>query len=127
MKYVLDLKDTVTKLFPGEGEKDTNETFYRYHITTDDGKVLMVVWFSQHENGNIYTVYAATRCEKLEPFEVWFDTPLDGPYKPSGWYFRLKSTNITNENFNQIHSGMQMLQYVCNTAMKIFDDKEHKR
>ena len=29
MKYVLDLKDTVTKLFPGEGKKDTNETFYR--------------------------------------------------------------------------------------------------
>ena len=54
MKYVLDLKDKVTKLFP---EKDTEEkgTFYRYLITTDDNKILATIWFTQHENRNIFS------------------------------------------------------------------------
>lgn len=125
MKYVLDLKDKVTRLH--SDEKDTNETFYRYNITTDDDKVLMVVWFSQKDDGNIYSVYASAKSKKIEKFDVYFNVPIDGPYKPTCWYFKLPSLDIDNHNFYEVHSGMQMLQYVCNTAMQIFEDKEHKR
>ena len=118
MRYVLDYKDDTTNL---------NETFYRYHIMTDNNILLMKVWFTQHRNGNIYMVYCNLDYDMFKEFNLYFEVPLDGPYKPRGWYFNIRPTSIDNKSFGDIHRGMQMLQYTANCAMQIFEDEEHKK
>ena len=128
MKYVLDVKDKVTKLFP-EKENKYKETFYRYLITTDDDKTLATIWFTQHENRNIYSVGCQLNSDKLEPyFNLYYNVPMDGyVWRPESYHISLKRSDITDKDFNKIHSGLQMLQYVANCGMTIFEDKEHKR
>ena len=126
MKYVLDFKEEVTKLCPDE--KDVDETFYRYKIVTDTDITLMTVWFVQQHNGNIFHVGCKLDSPKFEHFNLFFEVPLrDKPYRPTHWTVQPKVVIITNENFYQFHSGLQMLQYAGNCAMTIFEDKEHIR
>ena len=128
MKYVLDFKDEVTVLFPEKGN-EYKETFYRYLITTDDNKTLATIWFTQHENRNIYSVGCQLNSDKLEPyFNLYYNVPIDGPvWKPENYDISLKHNIIADKDFNKIHSGLQMLQYVANCGMTIFEDEEHKR
>ena len=126
MRYVLDLKDYVTKL--NSDEKDYNDSFYRYYILDCNDERIATVWFSQKEDsGNIYSVYCQLKSSKLENFGLFIDVPLDGPYKPNRYEIRIKNPHINEENFHTIHKGLEMTRTLAHCVMSIFDNEEHTR
>ena len=70
MKYVLDLKDYVTKL--DSEEKDYNENFYRYYVLDCNDERVATVWFSQKEDsGNIYTISVRLLSKEFDGFDIF--------------------------------------------------------
>ena len=126
MKYILDLKDYVTRL--DSDLKDMNECFYRYNIVDDMGNVLAVVWFTQMEDtGNIYSVACRLESNKLEDFGLFINVPIDGPYRPNNYDIRIKNTYVNETNFYKIQTGLEMTRNIAHCVMSIFGNEEHIR
>lgn len=126
MKYVLDLKDYVTRL--DSDLKDINECFYRYNITDDADNIIATVWFTQmQDSGNIYTVSCRLLSHKLEDFNLYFNIPMNGPYMPANWYFRPPNIGINENNFYGYTTAIEMTRNVAQCVMSIFSNEEHTR
>lgn len=126
MRYILDLKDCMTKL--DSNLKDVNEAFYRYRIVDDDNNDLAIAWFTQKvDTGHIYCASCRTLADKVAKFGIFFEVPLNGPYKPSSYYIRLPYEYVTQENYRALQTGTEMAKNIADCVMTIFEDSEHKR
>lgn len=124
MKYILDLKDCVTKL--DTNLKDINEAFYRYRIVDNNNNDLAIAWFTQKvDTGHIYCASCRTLADKVEKFGIFFDVPLDGPYKPNSYYIKLPYQYVNEENYQAIQTGTEMAKNIADCIMSIFDNYEH--
>ena len=126
MKYVLDLKDYVTKL--DSEEKDYNENFYRYYILDCDNERVATVWFSQMEDsGNIYSV----SIRLLGVFESKFDlfiTHYSKSYYPNEYTVISYQDKFHNDEEMKSHiKNLQLVNLIAHTAMDIFKEEEHTR
>ena len=126
MKYVLDLKDYVTKL--DSEEKDYNESFYRYYILDCDNERVATVWFSQMEDsGNIYSV----SIRLLGTFEAKFDlfiTHNDESSYPNEYTIISYQARFHNDEEIKLHiKNLQLVNLIAHTAMDIFKEEEHKQ
>lgn len=124
MKYVLDLKDYVTKL--DSDEKDYNESFYRYYILDCDNERVATVWFSQMEDsGNIYSV----SVKLLGAFESKFDlfiTHDNKSYYPNEYTVISYQDKFHNDEEIKSHiKNLQLVSLIAHTAMDIFKEEEH--
>jgi hypothetical protein len=126
MKYILDMRDYVTRL---DSElKDMNECFYRYNIVDDINNILATVWFTQMEDtGNIYSVCCRLESEKLKDFSLSINVPIDGPYRPNNYDIKIKNTYVNEENFYKIQTGLEMTRNIAHCIMNIFGNEEHIR
>lgn len=126
MRYILDLKDCMTKL--DSNLKDVNEAFYRYRIVDDDNNDLAIAWFTQKvDTGHIYCASCRTLADKVAKFGIFFEVPLNGPYKPSSYYIKLPYEYVTQENYRALQTGTEMAKNIADCVMTIFEDSEHKR
>lgn len=126
MKYILDMRDYVTRL--DSDLKDTNECFYRYNIIDELNNVLATVWFTQMEDtGNIYSVCCRLESEKLKEFGLSINVPIDGPYRPNNYDIRIKNIYVNEENFYKIQTGLEMTRNIAHCIMNIFGNEEHIR
>ena len=124
--YVLDLKESMTKL--NDELKGIEETFYRYRIVDDANNDLAIAWFTQKvDTGHIYCTSCRTLANKVEKFGIFFEIPLDGPYKPSSYYIKLPYEYVTQENYKALQTGTEMSKNIADCIMTIFEDSEHKR
>ena len=124
MKYILDIKDYVTKL--DSDVKDTNETFYSYNIIDDNDNIVATVWFTQMVySGNIYSVSCKLMSDELKDFNLYFNVPMNGPYRPFNWYFKTPNKDIDEISFYEMVEGMEMIREIARCVMTIFGDAEH--
>lgn len=124
MKYILDLKDKCVKL--DDELNEMREIFYRYRIVDDAENDLAIAWFTQKvDTGHIYCASCRTMASKVEKFGIFFEVPLDGPYKPNSYYIRLPYEYVTQDNYRALQTGTEMAKNIAECIMTIFDNYEH--
>ena len=124
MRYILDLKDYVTKL--DSNEKNYNESFYCYNIIDCDDKVVAKMWFAQMEDsGNIYSV----SVRLLGAFESKFDlfiTHDSKSYYPNEYTVISYQDKFHNDEEMKSHiKNLQLVNLIAHTAMDILREEEH--
>lgn len=124
MKYVLDLKDYVTKL--DSEEKDYNENFYRYYILDCNDERVATVWFSQKEDsGNIYTVYVRLLYKEFEGFDIYV-TDDAHKYYPQGYEISIPHRKLTNDSdVKEYIKKLQLANLIAHNVMDILREEEH--
>ena len=124
MKYVLDLKDYVTKL--NSGEKDYNENFYRYYILDCNDERIATVWFSQKEDsGNIYSVYVRILPEEFEGFDIYV-TDDAHKYYPQGYEISIPHRNLSNDSeVKEYIKKLQLVSLIAHNVIDILREEEH--
>lgn len=124
MKYVLYLKDYITKL--NTDKKDTNEYFYRYNILDCDDNIVAIVWFSQKEDsGNIYSIYVKILPEEFEGFHIYV-TDDAHKYYPQGYEISIPHRNLSSDSdVKEYIKKLQLVNLIAHTAMDIFKEEEH--
>ena len=124
MRYILDLKESMTKL-----DNELNgieETFYRYRIVDDANNDLAIAWFTQKvDTGHIYCASCRTLADKVAKFGIFFEVPLNGPYKPNSYYIKLPYEYVTQDNYEALQTGTRMAKNIADCIMTIFDNYEH--
>lgn len=124
MKYVLDLKDYVTKLH--NEEKDYNESFYSYNIIDCDNKVVAKVWFAQMENsGNIYSVSIRILPEEFEGFDIYV-TDDAHKYYPQGYEISIPHRKLSDDSdVKEYIKKLQLVNLIAHNVMEILREEEH--
>lgn len=124
MKYVLDLKDYVTKL--NSNEKDYNENFYRYNILDCNDDIIAVMWFTQMENsGNIYSVYIRIFPEEFEGFDIYV-TDDAHKYYPQGYEISVPHKRLsTDSDMKEFIKQVQLVNLIAHNVMDILREEEH--
>lgn len=124
MKYILDLKDYVTKL--NSEEKDYNETFYRYYILDCNDERVATVWFSQKEDsGNIYSVSVRILSEEFEGFDIYF-TDDAHKYYPQGYEILTPRRNLSDDtDVKEYIKKLQLVNLIAHNVMDILREEEH--
>ncbi len=122
MKYVLDLKDYVTKL--DSDKKDFNESFYRYYILDCDDERVATVWFGQmNDNGHIYSVSVNLINHFGEKFDIFVKTK---DYYPNSYEINIYQNRFTDDNGMKSHiKNAQLTNLIAHTIMDIFKEQEH--
>ena len=123
MKYVLDLKDYVTK-FHSE-QKDYNDVFYRYNILDCSDVQVATVWFSQKEDsGNIYTVSVRLSAE-FEGFDIYV-TDDAHKYYPQGYEISVPHKRLsTDSDMKEYIKKLQLVNLIAHNVMDILREEEH--
>ena len=124
MKYVLDLKDYVTKLH--SEEKDYNESFYSYNIIDCDDKVVAKMWFAQMEDsGNIYSVSIRILPEEFEGFNIYV-TDDAHKYYPQGYEISVPHRKLSDDSdVKEYIKKLQLVNLIAHNAMDILREEEH--
>lgn len=124
MKYILDLRDYVTKL--NTDKKDTNECFYRYNILDCDDNITAVVWFSQKEDsGNIYSVYVRILPEEFEGFDIYV-TDDAHKYYPQGYEISIPHRKLSDDSdVKEYIKKLQLVNLIAHNVMDILREEEH--
>ena len=124
MKYVLDLKDYVTKL--NSEEKDYNETFYRYYVLDCNDERVATVWFSQKEDsGNIYSVYVRILPEEFEEFDIYV-TDDAHKYYPQGYEISIPHRKLSDDSeVKEYIKKLQLVNLIAHNIMDILREEEH--
>lgn len=124
MKYVLDLKDYVTKL--DSTEKDHNEIFYRYHILDCENEKVATIWFGQMaDSGNIYSVSVRLHNDFYEKFDLYISQKGD-KYYPTEYEIVAYQDRFYNDEDVKSHiKNLQLVNLIAHTAMDIFKQEEH--
>jgi hypothetical protein len=125
MKYVLDLRDYVTKI--NTDKKDTNECFYRYNILDCDDNIIAVVWFTQMEDsGNIYSVYVRILPEEFEGFDIYV-TYAD-KYYPQAYEISIPHRKLSDDyDVKEYIKKLQLVNLIAHNVMDILKEKEHRQ
>ena len=124
MKYVLDLKDYVTKL--DSEEKDYNENFYRYYILDCNDERIATVWFSQKEDsGNIYSVSVRILPKEFEGFDIYV-TDDAHKYYPQGYEISIPHRKLSNDlDVKEYIKKLQLVNLIAHNVMDILREEEH--
>ena len=124
MKYVLDLKDYVTKL--DSEEKDYNESFYSYNIIDCDDKVVAKMWFAQMEDsGNIYSVSIRILPEEFDGFDIYV-TDDAHKYYPQGYEISVPHRKLSDDSdVKEYIKKLQLVNLIAHNAMDILREEEH--
>lgn len=124
MKYVLDLKDYVTKL--NSNEKDYNDSFYRYHILDCNDEIIATVWFSQKEDsGNIYSVYIRILPEEFEGFDIYV-TDDAHKYYPQAYEISIPHRKLSaDSDVKEYIKKLQLVNLIAHNVMDILREEEH--
>lgn len=124
MRYVLDLKDYVTKLH--SEEKDYNENFYSYDIIDCNDKVVAKVWFAQMEDsGNIYSVSIRILPEEFEGFDIYV-TDDAHKYYPQAYEISVPRRKLSNDlDVKEYIKKLQLVNLIAHNVMDILREEEH--
>lgn len=124
MKYVLDLKDYVTKF--NSNEKDYNDSFYRYYILDCNDEIIATVWFSQKEDsGNIYSVYVRIMPGEFEGFDIYV-TDDAHKYYPQGYEISIPHRKLSNDlDVKEYIKKLQLVNLIAHNVMGILREEEH--
>ena len=124
MRYVLDLKDYVTKLH--SEEKDYNENFYSYNIIDCEDKVVAKVWFAQMEDsGNIYSVSIRILPEEFEGFDIYV-TDDAHKYYPQGYEISIPHRKLSDDlDVKEYIKKLQLVNLIAHNVMDILREEEH--
>lgn len=124
MKYVLDLKDYVTKL--NSNEKDYNDSFYRYYILDCNDEKVATVWFSQKEDsGNIYSVSVRILSEEFNGFDIYV-TDDAHKYYPQGYEISIPHRKLSDDSdVKEYIKKLQLVNLIAHNVMDILREEEH--
>ena len=124
MRYVLDLKDYVTKL--NSDKKDYNENFYRYYILDCNGEKVATVWFSQKEDsGNIYSVSIKLLPEEFEGFDIYV-TDDAHKYYPQAYEISIPHRKLSDDSdVKEYVKKLQLVNLIAHNVMDILREEEH--
>lgn len=124
MKYVLDLKDYVTKL--NSDEKDYNDSFYRYYILDCNDERIATVWFSQKEDsGNIYSVSVRILSDEFKGFDIYV-TDDAHKYYPQGYEISIPHRKLSNDSdVKEYIKKLQLVNLIAHNVMDILREEEH--
>ena len=124
MKYVLDLKDYVTKL--NSDEKDYNDIFYRYYVLDCNNERIATVWFSQKEDsGNIYSVCVRILSEEFEGFDIYV-TDDAHKYYPQAYEISIPHRKLSNDSdVKEYIKKIQLVNLIAHNVMGILREEEH--
>lgn len=101
--------------------KNPGETFYRYEM---DGNM---VWFSQDDNGSIYSVYVSGN-EKLKGIEIHVNIECDPYCYPKNVYMITDGNRFYGPD--EVDKYIEKLQYakeLCNKIAEIFNSEVHRK